>query len=75
MVRENGTLLVEVADDGRGAAAAVASAADGTGAGSDSGYGLIGMRERVAAYDGELYAGPRPGGGWRVRAVFPVGAA
>ncbi|MEQ1701101.1 MAG: sensor histidine kinase [Ilumatobacteraceae bacterium] len=67
MVRENGTLLVEVADDGRGAAATPAEAG--------SGYGLIGMRERVAAYDGELYAGPRPGGGWRVRAVFPVGAA
>lgn len=67
MVRENGTLLVEVADDGRGAAAPPAD--DG------AGYGLIGMRERVAAYDGELYAGPRPGGGWRVRAVFPVGAA
>lgn len=67
MVRENGTLLVEVADDGRGAAAAPSE--DG------GGYGLIGMRERVAAYDGELYAGPRPGGGWRVRAVFPVGVA
>lgn len=67
VVRENGTLLVEIADDGRGAAAVHTD--------DDAGYGLIGMRERVAAYDGELYAGPRPGGGWRVRAVFPVGAA
>jgi signal transduction histidine kinase len=30
------------------------------------------MRERVAAYDGELVAGPRGGGGWRVRATFPL---
>ena len=38
-------------------------------------FGLMGMRERVAAYEGQLYAGPRPGGGWRVRAIFPVGVA
>ena len=67
MVRDGSSLTVEVADDGRGAAAAVADD-DGPG------FGLIGMRERVAAFDGQLYAGPRPGGGWRVRAVFPVGA-
>ena len=30
------------------------------------------MKERVAAYKGELHAGPRSGGGWRVRATFPV---
>jgi signal transduction histidine kinase len=63
MVRDNGALTVEVTDDGRGAAAEFVEA----------GYGLVGMRERVAACDGQLFAGPRPGGGWRVRAVFPVG--
>jgi signal transduction histidine kinase len=66
MVRRNGSLVVEVADDGRGAAALHDASVDS--------YGLIGMRERVAACDGELLAGPRPGGGWRVRATFPVEA-
>jgi signal transduction histidine kinase len=65
--RNEGSLVVEVDDDGRGASAL---AAPGSG-----GYGLLGMRERVAAYDGDLQVGPRAGGGWRVRAVFPVGAS
>ena len=38
-------------------------------------HGLIGMRERVAAIGGELCAGPRPAGGFRVAAVLPAGAA
>jgi len=36
------------------------------------GRGLIGLRERIGLYGGELDAGPRPGGGWRVRARIPV---
>lgn len=36
------------------------------------GHGLIGMRERVALHGGELHAGPRPGGGFGVHAVFPL---
>lgn len=58
-------LDVEVSDDGRGAAAALAG--DGS-----PGHGLIGMRERVAACGGELHVGPRRGGGWRVSARFPL---
>ncbi|MCE9622552.1 MAG: sensor histidine kinase [Actinomycetia bacterium] len=67
VVRMNGSLSVEVSDDGRGAAAHLVA--------SETGFGLLGMRERVAAYDGALVAGPRSGGGWRVMATFPVGAA
>jgi signal transduction histidine kinase len=37
-----------------------------------TGRGLIGLRERLGLYGGELDAGPRPGGGWRVRAVIPL---
>ena len=43
--------------------------ADGT-----SGHGLVGMRERVRLYGGELDAGPADGGGWRVRATLPMTA-
>jgi len=64
--RQPAALTVEVADDGRGASADHGVAA---------GFGLAGMRERVAAYEGDLVAGPRVGGGWRVRATFPVVAA
>jgi signal transduction histidine kinase len=62
LVRRSDALVVEVNDDGRGASAA----ANGVG------FGIVGMRERVAAFDGELSAGPRGGGGWRVRATFPL---
>jgi signal transduction histidine kinase len=39
---------------------------------SDGAAGLRGMRERAAVYDGELYAGPAPDGGWRVHLVLPL---
>jgi signal transduction histidine kinase len=38
------------------------------------GQGLIGMRERVVLFGGELSAGPRDGGGFAVHARLPVAA-
>ncbi|MCI2956590.1 sensor histidine kinase [Agromyces atrinae] len=39
------------------------------------GLGVIGMRERVAAVGGTIEIGPRPRGGFRVRATFPTSRA
>jgi signal transduction histidine kinase len=54
---------ITVSDDGRGAAAE----SSGT-----LGHGLLGMRERVEAFGGELTAGPRVGGGFIVSAHLPI---
>ncbi|MBK3565229.1 sensor histidine kinase [Streptomyces sp. MBT62] len=59
-------LEVTVTDDGRGGTQLPAAAHGG-------GFGLVGLTERVTALGGELRAGPRAGGGWEVRAVFPAG--
>ena len=66
---------VEVVDDGRALPDpdAVDLAAGRPGAGR-RGLGLVGMRERVALHDGELEVGPRPGGGFRVRARIALPA-
>ena len=46
---------------------------DGTSASwSNGGYGLTGMAERAEALGGQLRAGPRPNGGWRVDAELPM---
>ncbi|MFD7640865.1 sensor histidine kinase [Kitasatospora sp. NPDC059795] len=39
-----------------------------------AGFGLLGMRERVALLHGSFTAGPRPAGGFRVAATLPVPA-
>ncbi|HYT26651.1 MAG TPA: histidine kinase, partial [Actinomycetota bacterium] len=58
-------VVIEVCDDGRGAAGAPAA--------GQRGHGLAGMAERAAAVGGRLEAGPRPGGGFRVRSSLPAG--
>ena len=57
-------LDIEIADDGTGAPEEPAPA---------GGHGLVGMRERVALFGGDLGAGPRRGGGYAVRARLPIG--
>jgi len=56
------SLELEIIDDGAGTQTPVAS----------GGHGLVGMRERVSVYGGELEAGPRPEGGYRLHASLPV---
>jgi signal transduction histidine kinase len=56
-------LRIEVVDDGRGV----------NGRATDSGHGLMGMRERVAVYGGKFEAGPARGGGFRVAVRLPYG--
>lgn len=54
-------IALEITDGGRG-----------PGNASAAGYGLAGMRERVALLHGEFTAGPRPGGGFQVAARLPI---
>jgi signal transduction histidine kinase len=55
-------LSIEIVDDGRGCTVA------------GTGYGIVGMRERVGLLHGHFTAGPRPEGGYRVSARLPVPA-
>src|SRR6478735_2931845 len=57
---------VAVVDDGRGLAARSGNKRQGDASADGSGHGLIGMRERVELWGGELSVGPAPGGGYRV---------
>ena len=62
----DGIVVVQVDDDGpRRLGTPPSHGNDAT-----QGYGLAGMHERVALFDGRLHAGPCAGGGFRVRAVL-----
>jgi signal transduction histidine kinase len=60
-------MCVQIDDDG--------TAPSGGGSAIGTGSGITGMRERAAALGGELSAGFRHGGGFRVSAQLPVGPA
>ena len=57
------TLTVEVTDDGHASAEVN---------GNDQGRGLIGMRERAAAYGGDVEVGRNGSGGFRVAVKLPL---
>lgn len=62
IAEEDGALRVSVRDDGHTRPAHPLPTAA---------HGIVGMRERVAAYSGTFRAGPRSGGGFEVEAVIP----
>jgi signal transduction histidine kinase len=71
-IRDDGdALVIEVNDDGRGLSGAPPYQ---PGADIRAHHGIVGMRERVALYDGSLSVGPRPEGGFRVFACLPFAA-
>jgi signal transduction histidine kinase len=59
-------VTVEATDSGTGTS---------NGTFESGGHGLVGMREHVALYGGELEVGRDDGGGFRVRARFPLARA
>jgi signal transduction histidine kinase len=77
--QRSGGLLVEVTDNGKGRPGGSGSGSrsgsrSGSGPGSrtGSGHGIAGMTERAKVLGGTLHAGPRPDGGFGVRAWLPA---
>jgi signal transduction histidine kinase len=62
IIRSRATVRVSVHDDGAGP----------SGRSPGTAHGIVGMRERVAAYGGTLRTGARPGGGFEVEASIPL---
>jgi signal transduction histidine kinase len=61
--RHPDAVTIDIDDDG---------SANPNGRSAGAGHGLVGMRERVALFDGELDAAPRPEGGYAVHARLPL---
>lgn len=76
VVRHAGTRSCQVTVDCRDEELAieVVDSGNGPGRAAATGYGLLGMRERVGLLHGEFSAAPRPEGGFRVAARLPVPA-
>jgi signal transduction histidine kinase len=62
IIRSGGAVRVSVHDDGAGP----------SGRASGTAHGIVGMRERAAAYGGTLRTGARGGGGFEVEASIPL---
>jgi signal transduction histidine kinase len=62
IIQSRGTVRVSVHDDGAGP----------SGRAPGTAHGIVGMRERVAAYGGTLRTGARQGGGFEVEASIPL---
>ena len=65
VVHHNGRVEVAVRDDGAGVG-------NGRVGDSETGHGIVGMRERAEALGGSLSAGPASDGGFLVTATLPV---
>lgn len=70
LVYSRDRLTLTVTDDG-----GTARPDPPTSPGPGGGFGLLGMRERAQSVGGNLRAGPRPGGGFEVRAELPLSEA
>jgi signal transduction histidine kinase len=66
VTEHDGELLIDVQNNGR------ATGGGGSEPPTPEGFGLSGMRERVAVCGGTLTTGTRPEGGYRVQAVLPL---
>jgi signal transduction histidine kinase len=66
VLADDAAVVVEVVNSGVGAIPSPRTAADG------SGFGLVGMRERVRLLGGRLDAGPTDGGGYALTARLPL---
>lgn len=66
VTRSGDEMELRISDDGLGPTRSTERLEQG-------GHGLVGMRERVAAFGGSLRVGPRPSGGFEVHVQLPIG--